>query len=181
MNIFQGLPNSLESLRLSGGWSRAFRLDRPSGPFPRLHTLAFRDVGWVTIENLQLFLFDTQSPIRKLYLDQCFNLSWHEFLSIIEQKGRNPELEKLEELGVAHWRDVDDMYASVLRKSFPSLRILDLSYTGVTGCTIREFTDVRTSESDKGAKLDRLIVRGCEGISSDAVAYGRENGLDVVI
>ncbi|KAJ5108681.1 hypothetical protein N7456_005356 [Penicillium angulare] len=179
-NLFTGLPKGLEYLRFSGGMARPLQLTPPTETLPRLHTIIFVDAGWVTFDILQQFLFDAQPPVRKLYLDQCFNVSWHEFLLIMEHKGRNPELDKLEELGVSHWRDVDDMYASVLRKSFPSLRVLDLSYTSITGCTIREFTDSRTSELDKGAKLDRIIVRGCESISLDAVAYGRQNGLEVI-
>ncbi|KAJ5730964.1 uncharacterized protein N7483_005472 [Penicillium malachiteum] len=95
-------------------------------------------------------------------------------------QGLNPELAKLEELGITHWRDLDDTYASALRQSFTHLKILDLSSTGITGCTIRELADSRASESDQGAKIDRLVVRGCEGVSSDAVAYGRAKGLDVV-
>ncbi|KAJ5734112.1 hypothetical protein N7493_002898 [Penicillium malachiteum] len=178
--LFSSLPENLEYLRFSGGNSRPIPIEDTEKKFPRLHTIILSDTSWVTQPALEVFLFDLQPPIRTLYLDKCFNLTWHGFISIIEQQGRNPELAKLEELGITHWRDLDDTYASALRQSFTRLKILDLSSTGITGCTIREFADSRASGSDKGAKIDRLVVRGCEGVSSDAVAYGRANGLDVV-
>ncbi|KAJ5707947.1 hypothetical protein N7488_007748 [Penicillium malachiteum] len=178
--LFSSLPENLEYLRFSGGNPRPRPIEPTEKKFSRLHTIIFSDAGWVTQPALELFLFDLQPPIRTLYLDKCFNLPWNGFVSIIERQGLNPELAKLEELGITHWRDLDDTYASALRQSFTHLKILDLSSTGITGCTIREFADSRASESDKGAKIDRLVVRGCEGVSSDAAEYGRAKGLDVV-
>ena len=167
-------------MRFSGGCSRVFPLPNTDLKCPSLHTLIFNDTAWMTKTNLEIFLFDLQPPIRKLYLNQCFNLAWHEFFAIIETRERNPELAKLEELGISHWRGVDDTYASGLRKLFPELKVLDLSFTDITGCTIREFADARSASSDTGAKVDRLFVRGCERVSSDAILYGKAMGLELV-
>lgn len=92
----------------------------------------------------------------------------------------NPELEKMTELSVTHMRGVDDVGSRRIFTLLLDLKVLNLSYTQITGVTIRLFADARTSDSREGAKLDRLIVRGCEGVSSDAIAYGRERGLDVI-
>ena len=77
-------------------------------------------------------------------------------------------------------RGVDDVGARRIFTLLLDLKVLNLSYTQITGVTIRLFADARTSESAEGARLDRLVVRGCEGVSSDAVAYGRERGLEVI-
>ncbi|KAJ5565333.1 hypothetical protein N7513_001575 [Penicillium frequentans] len=174
------LPNSLESLILSGGPSRPSPITRVPKTFPNLHTLIFSDTGWLSALSLWTLIIELQPPVRKLCLDQCFNLPWHALINIIDERARNPNLAKLEELTITHVRTIDDVYTNVLLDAFPNLTFLDLSYTGITGCTIRTIADLRTSDSAKGPKIDRLIVRGCEGISSDAVAYGREKGLDVL-
>jgi F-box/TPR repeat protein Pof3 len=140
----------------------------------------FSDTGWLNALSLQTLLIELQPPIRKLCLDQCFNLTWHALINIIDERARNPNLAKLEELTITYFRAIDDVYANVLLDAFPNLTFLDLSYTAITGCTIRTIAELRTSDSAKGPRIDRLIVRGCEGISSDAVAYGREKGLDVI-
>ena len=174
------LPTSIEYLRLQGGPARHTAIDPPEKTLPNLHTLIFSDTGWVTDEILTLFLLDFQPPIRVLHLDQCFNVSWYNFLLIMENEARNPELVKLTELSIAHMREANDNNARVLHKTFLDLKVLDMSYTGITGCTIRMFADARASGSAGVSRLDRLLVRGCEGVSSDAVAYGREKGLEIV-
>lgn len=174
------LPTSLETLILSGGPSRPSPITRVPKTFPNLHTLIFSDTGWLSALSLWTLIIELQPPVRKLCLDQCFNLPWHALINIIDERARNPNLARLEELTITHVRTIDDVYTNVLLDAFPNLTFLDLSYTGITGCTIRTIADLRKSDSAKGPKIDRLIVRGCEGISSDAVAYGREKGLDVL-
>lgn len=90
------------------------------------------------------------------------------------------ELRKLTELSISQMRDVDDNYARYLYQLLPELKVLNLSYTQITGVAIRAFADARVGISSKGPRLDRISVRGCEDVSSDAVTYGRQKGLEVI-
>ncbi|KAJ5580189.1 uncharacterized protein N7459_006174 [Penicillium hispanicum] len=181
-NFLQVLPTSLEYLRLQAGPSRPPEMmDLPENILPNLHTLIFNDSGWVTNDTLTAFLLAFKPPLRTLHLDQCFNISGLTLLSILEsQEAGFAELHKLTELSLSHMGDVTDNYARYLYKVLLELKVLNLSYTGITGVTIRMFADARAVDSRDGARLDRLFVRGCENVSSDAVAYGREKGLEVV-
>ncbi|KAJ5632150.1 hypothetical protein N7490_008489 [Penicillium lividum] len=174
------LPTSIESLTIAGGPSRPSIIRSVSKKFSNLHTLVFSDTGWLNGLNFQILVFELQLPIRKLYMDRCFNLTLTSLVHLVDAR-QNANLAGLEELGITHVQAVDDGYAILLLKSFHNLNLLDLSHTGITGCTIRRIADFRGSDSSEGPKIDRLIVRGCEGVSSDAVVYGREKGLDVVI
>lgn len=91
----------------------------------------------------------------------------------------NPELKELTELGVACMAGMDDLFAKRLSEMLPNLRILDLSQTRITGCTIRMFADARNDELAV-EKLDALIIKGCDDVSRDAIDYGRQMGLKIV-
>ena len=183
VNFFRALPPTLEYLRLHAGSSRPSPLDvRDSdSPLPNLQTLIISDSGWVTDDTLTTIFnqFDS-SPIRTLHLDQCFNLTGDAFLSLLMGR-RAVELRKMTDLSMSHMRSVNDRFAELLSKQLLELKVLNLSYTRITGVTIRMFADVLAADSCEGPRLDRLFVRGCEDVSSDAVAYGREKGLEVVV
>lgn len=176
------LPNTIEHLHLQGGSARRpTYLELREGMLPNLHTLIFIDTGFISPQTLPVFLNDAQAPVRTLYLNECFNLKIYDLFDMIQStEVPNPELEKMTELSVTHMRGVDDVAARRIFTLLLELKVLNLSYTQITGVTIRLFADARTSESREGARLDRLVVRGCEGVSSDAVAYGRERGLEVI-
>ena len=59
-----------------------------------------------------------------------------------------------------------------------NLKVIHLSYTAVTGRAIKMLADARFS-GDKTTHIDRIYVRGCESVSSDAVAYGRNRGVEI--
>ncbi|KAJ5175624.1 uncharacterized protein N7482_001501 [Penicillium canariense] len=176
------LPSSIEHIHVQGGSARRpTYLELREGTLPNLHTLIFIDTGFITNQTLPVFLNDAQAPIRTLFLNECFNLTIYDLVAMVEsQEVPNPELEKMAELSLTHMRGVDDAGARRLYTLFLDLKVLNLSYTQITGVTIRLFADARASDSRDGAKLDRLFVRGCESVSSDAVAYGRERGLEVI-
>jgi len=177
LDAFVKLPTSLEYLRIQGGPSRPMVVDVPKGRLPNLNTIIFHDVGFVTMEILETFILASHAPIQTLHLDRCFHISAYAFESIFAYLDMNPDL-KLSELSVSHMQHVDDTFVRVLFKRLPLLQVLNLSHTDITGVTIRMCADARGSPD--GVKLDRLFVRGCERVSSDAVAYGRERGLEVV-
>ncbi|KAJ5935742.1 hypothetical protein N7466_005289 [Penicillium verhagenii] len=176
--LFAYLPTSLESLTISGGVARPNIVTPVPKTFSNLHTLICSDTGWLSALNLRTMLFELQLPVRKLCLDRCFGLAWLDFTEIVAERANNTALVNLQEFSLTHTQSLDDTYANVLVHAFPNLTLLDLSYTSITGCTIRMIAESRVSGS---VKIDCLILRGCEGISSDAVLYGREQGLDVVV
>ncbi|KAI2792023.1 hypothetical protein POX_b02055 [Penicillium oxalicum] len=172
------LPRTIEYLHIQGGSARLPRhLDFPNEIFPKLHTLRFQDTGFITRETLPIFLQANLTSLRTLHLNQCFNMDIFDLLDMIRG---NPELQELTELSVTHMRDVDDNTARTICGTFSKLKVLDLSSTRITGVTIRRLADARLSESTERATLDRLITRNCEVVSSDAIAYGRERGLEVI-
>ncbi|KAF3384592.1 F-box/TPR repeat protein pof3 [Penicillium rolfsii] len=176
------LPNTIEHLHVQGGSSRGpAYLHVREETLPNLHTLIFIDTGFVTPRTLPVFLNNAQAPLRTLYLNECFHIKVYELIDIIQSaEVPNPALEKMTELSVTHMRGVDDAGARRIFTALLELKVLNLSYTLITGVTVRLFADALASDSHNGAKLDRLVIRGCEGVSSDAIAYGREKGLEVI-
>ena len=58
------------------------------------------------------------------------------------------------------------------------LKVVHLSYSAVTGRAIKMLADARFS-GDKMAHIDRIYVKGCENVSSDAIVYGRASGVEI--
>lgn len=154
-------------------------LNDPESRLPNLNTVIFKDAGFVTAQTLGILLHESHGPIQTVHIDQCFNVSASELKVVLAGQHLNPNF-KLSELSISHMRDVNDAFVRFLFETLPHLKVLNLSHTRITGVTIRMCADARTSTSD-GVKLDRVFVRGCEDVSSDAVAYGRERGLEVII
>lgn len=179
-DFFTILPVSLEYLCVQGGSSSIVRMDQSIPQLPRLNTVVFRDVGWVTQDTLPLIL-SARPPIRTLHLEQCFNFDALSLLLQAREFSVNSDIGKLTELSISHMRESNDAEIQAIAKLLLDLKVLNLSYTNITGCTVRMLADARNLDTAECAKLDRLIVRGCEGLSSDAVAYGREQGLEMVI
>jgi F-box/TPR repeat protein Pof3 len=177
-DTFVHLPTSLEYLRVVGGKSTPIVLDALESNLPNLNTVIFNDAGFVTGDILATLLLDTQAPIQTVHIDQCFNVSAADLKAILARKHHSSNFD-LSELSISHMRDVDDAFIRFLFGTAPDLKVLNLSHTRITGVTIRMCADAKASISD-GVKLDRLFVRGCEDVSSDAVAYGRERALEVI-
>ncbi|KAJ5225063.1 hypothetical protein N7468_006288 [Penicillium chermesinum] len=172
----RGLVPGRQALQLLPGKIESFRYEQQ---FPALHSLVINDAGWFTVGTLVHFLSTFKPTLRTLSLDACprfkpTDFHWDDFAG-------TPELQYLTDLSLASFRDIEDKYATKLFEFFSDLKSLNLSSTEITGLTIRKFADARNSDSHAVPKLDRLIVKNCERISSDAVLYGREKGLDVVI
>lgn len=179
-DFFAILPDSLEYLYVQGGSSARMRMDPAIHPLARLHTVILRDIGWATIDTLRLIL-SARAPIRTLHLDQCFNFDALDLLIAVQDFNADSDIGKLSELSISNMRGATDAEVQAIAKHLLDLKVLNLSYTDVTGCTIRTLADARNLDTGECARLDCLIVRGCEGVSSDAVAYGREQGLEVVV
>ncbi|KAJ5927528.1 Tetratricopeptide-like helical [Penicillium verrucosum] len=180
-NFYSILPTSLETLRLFSGSIRIGGNMTPGeNELPNLKTLIFNDTPWVNRATLSLFLLHSKAPLRTLHVNLCYNINSEDFINILnDPDGANPELKKLTDVGVACMLGMDDWSVRNLSAVLPNLKILDLSQTRITGCTIRMFADARNDESAV-EKLDGLIIKGCDGVSRDAVDYGRQMGLKIV-
>lgn len=147
---------------------------------PNLKTLIFNDTPWVNRSTLSLFLLHSKAPLRTLHVNLCHNINSEDFINILnDPDGANPELKELTDVGVACMAGMDDWGVGNLSAVLPNLKILDLSQTRITGCTIRMFADAWNDESAV-EKLDGLIIKGCDDVSRDAIDYGRQMGLKIV-
>jgi len=162
-----------------GGFGGNF-LTPGENELPNLSTLVFNDTPWVNLDTLSLFLLHSKAPLRTLHVNLCHNIRGQDFLKLLSDPDRaNPELEKITDLGVACMTDMDDINVGHLWATLPQLKVLDISQTKITGCTIRRFADTRNEDS-AAAKLDVLIIKGCDDISRDAIDYGRNMGLNIL-
>lgn len=173
--FYKQLPASLEFLRISGGSPARIDVGEEYTKLPHLHTLIFNDTPWVTPDTLPLFLVHSQAPIRTLHLNECFNL--HEFTTMIVMVDYTRDLKDLSITGLPGAKDDS---AQVLYQNLLDLKVLNLSQTQISGCTIRMFADALASQEPGVARLDRLVVKGCSDVSSDAVAYGQAKGLEMI-
>ncbi|KAJ5979908.1 hypothetical protein N7481_007206 [Penicillium waksmanii] len=180
-NFCSILPTSIEYLSLKGGSSRSTANFFDTQKLEKLSTLMLKDAGWVNVTTATFMICGTQAPLRVLHIDECFNLSDGCFMEVLRYASEhNPEVFNLTELSLVQMQGFDDSFMNRVCVQFPKLKVLNLSKTRITGCTIRDLADARSNESSELPSLDRLCVRGCESVSSDAVTYGRERGLDVI-
>ncbi|KAJ5496289.1 Tetratricopeptide-like helical [Penicillium fimorum] len=183
-NFYSILPTSLETLRLFSGSIDPPRLGNFMLPgdhgLPNLKTLVFHDTPWVNHSTLSVFLLHSKAPLRTLHVNFCHKIHTEEFIYLLlDPEGANPELRELTEVGVAGMTDLDDGNVGKLWAVLPNLRILDLSQTRITGCAIRMFADARNEELPV-VNLEGLVIKGCDGVSRDAIDYGRQMGLKIV-
>ncbi|KAJ5338993.1 Tetratricopeptide-like helical [Penicillium brevicompactum] len=187
-NLYSILPDTLHTLRfysgsiednVVGGFGGNFLIPG-ANRLPKLNTVVFNDTPWVNQETLSLFLMDSKAPIRNLQVSFCHNIKSKDFLELLgDTNGENPELANITELGVACMADMDDINVGHLWTILRKLKALDLSQTKITGCTIRMFADTR-KEDPTEAKMETLIIKGCDDVSRDAIDYGRSVGLKII-
>lgn len=179
-----GLPSSLEYLRIRGGTGLVGgSLVQREFPFvykepfelPNLHTLILTDVPWATGYTVRHFCTIAQAPLKVLHLDSCFRITGAQIAELV----RMDSLSDLQELNISHIAGTDDKSAAVIIGALPSLKVVHLSYTRISGCTIKAFADARSSD-DSVAKVDRIYAKFCDEVSSDAVAYGRSRGVEII-
>ncbi|KAL2830097.1 hypothetical protein BJY01DRAFT_261042 [Aspergillus pseudoustus] len=172
------LPSSLQFLRIQGGAAieaLPFALldDKPLH-LPNLETLVFSDVPWVTHVTLMAFMAQAKAPMRVLHVDSCLRITATTLVTLLREY-----VLQLETLNVAHLMGVDDTTIYFLIERLTALKVLNLSYTDITGVTLKMLVDAH--ETDAKAHVECVYVKGCEGISSDAIDYGRARGLAIVI
>ncbi|KAL2864918.1 Leucine Rich Repeat domain protein [Aspergillus lucknowensis] len=172
-----GLPASLQFLRIRGGAAIealpfTTQEQRPLH-LPNLETLIFSDVPWVTYVTLLAFIADSKSPLGVLHVDSCFRVTAATLVAILREHAS-----QLRTLNIAHIMGIDDTIVYVLIERLEALKVLNLSFTDITGVTIKMLVDARAAGNK--ANVECVYVKGCEGISSDAIEYGRSRGLTIV-
>ncbi|KAJ6071224.1 hypothetical protein N7499_009238 [Penicillium canescens] len=182
-DFYATLPKSLESLRCYAGSVDNFPpginiMNDAENELPNLTTLIFDDTPWVTLGNLTLFLWASKAPITTLHVNYCHNISADDLIKnfIDDPMQINPALSKMTNLGIAGIAGIDDTNVKHICTALPGLKILELSETKITGCTIRMLADSKNDDSAM-AKLDGVIIKRCDGVDSDAIDYGRSMGL----
>jgi F-box/TPR repeat protein Pof3 len=145
---------------------------------PCLTDLIFDNTPWVNLNNLALLLWNTKAPIQTLHLNYCHNVTGEDLINnfIEDPMDINPALRKMTNLGVAGIAGIDDTTVTQICTALPDLKILDLSETRITGCTIRMVAEAKNDDSAM-AKLDGLVIKRCDGVDPDAIEYGRSMGL----
>lgn len=169
------LPPTIEHVRVHGGAGLGqppFAFNRP---LPNLQTLILEDTPWVTLGKIGLFLEQAKAPLRVLHLDSCVNIWGSDLTSLRMYDNFNA----LTELSIYGMRSVNDEVTVTLTSKMSDLKVLNLSCTHITGCTIKMFADLRASNEDGKPRIDRLYVKGCDEVSSDAVVYGRAKGIEI--
>ncbi|EAW10918.1 Leucine Rich Repeat domain protein [Aspergillus clavatus NRRL 1] len=179
-----GLPSDLEYLRIRGGTGLVggalvhrefpFAYEEPF-ELSSLHTLILSDVPWATSYTVQHFCTVAKAPLKTLHLDSCFRINGAQIADLV----RMDSMKELQEFNVAHIAGIDDKVAVVMVQELVSLKALDLSYTRISGCTIKAFADARASDG-KVAKVERIFAKCCDEVSSDAIAYGRARGIEII-
>ncbi|CAG8309366.1 unnamed protein product [Penicillium salamii] len=187
-NFYSILPSTLRTLRFYsgsienpavGGFGGNF-LTPAENKLPKMSTLVFNDTPWVNIDTLSLFLLHSKASLRTLQVSFCHNINARDFLNLLYDPQRmNPELANITELGVACMADIDDISVGHLWATLPKLKVLDLSQTKITGCTIRMFADAQ-GDDQTTIKLESLIIKGCDDVSRDAIDYGRSMGINII-
>lgn len=181
-DFLEVLPRSIEHLHIRESLSFFNRAAFPEVEFPNLHTLILDDCRWSSEARLSGLLVTAKAPIKTLCLSRCPQTLSVNLASVLAdaREGQSPIIESLSELALTHWRGIDDEVICGIVAVLPALKALNVSQTSITGVTIRVLADQREEEGSGRAKLDSLVVQGCEGISSDAIEYGRRKGLKVV-
>lgn len=173
-NENQDFPPNLEYLRFHTGVTNWDFLMPDLNLLKNLKTLIFSDVNWLRPSSLQTILSNTSSELSILSLDSCVNMG----LGLRDCTERGC-FDHLTELSLSRLSKVDDDLLRTLLDRVDQMKTLHLSYTAVTGRTVKILADARASEKDGSLKIERIFLKGCESVSSDAVAYGRAKGLEV--
>lgn len=169
-------PPNLEYLRFhAGGANWNFISPNPGPLLPRLKSLVFSDINWVCDLSLLWYLDNTSSAaLDTLWLDSCLNIG-----SCLREIAERGYFSHLTELSVSRIPVVDDALVQVLLAYMSRVKVLHLSYTGITGRAVKMLADARVSGEDKAGKVERVFLRGCEDVSFDAVVYGRARGVEI--
>lgn len=177
LNRLDSLPPSIEYLRIRA--ANPFRMpsaDSGHVQLPRLATLILSDLPWASLSTLEVLLESSKVPLRVLHVDCCFRLTGSVLAGFVANSNK---LDSLEEFNVSNCPEIDDKTVNVFITRMTKLKVLNISCTKITGCTVKDLADFRSSADSNTIKISRVYAKDCEELSSDAVAYGRARGIEI--
>lgn len=166
------LPATLQSLRLaatgiaSTSWPAP--LPPPTFPMSELEELNL-EIGHMGLRGALRFLDHTTDGIRHLRKLAVRGAEFHSmhFDGLLA----HPHLANLQHLHLPGLIDCRDEDAVKIINAMPRLLSLDLSETKITGVSVRH--------AIKQQNLQHLAVNNCSEIGIDAIAWAREQGVEV--
>jgi F-box/TPR repeat protein Pof3 len=95
---------------------------------------------------------------------------------------------ELRELGLAYVDGFADPHVFTILSNMPELRVLHIPCSDVTDCAIKAIAEARLAslknlgsfQQQRMPNIEQVDIRGCENLSSDAVDYGRTQGIEII-
>jgi F-box/TPR repeat protein Pof3 len=150
----------------------------------RLKTLILDSLEWLNGALLTSLLSDTDSTLETFELKHCFQISPG---LLAEQVRTLKSLTSLHTCVLEGMYGLDDRGLGEIIWNMPSLKILSVPDTSVTGVLIkrvvslREVKETQKDSSKEGTpRIEVLNLKGCSEVSIDAVEYGRHKGLRIL-
>lgn len=137
---------------------------------PSVSTIILSNVPRADVFIKRLYCTETEIAARVIHLDDCLDVSGPSMQRLAEQSDK---LNPVTDLSLSNASDVNDSNVSIITAKMADLMSVNLSHTEISGCTIKHL-------ADSGRKIARICVKGCENVSSDAVAYGRAKGIEII-
>lgn len=169
LSWFPPLPQAIHTLNIRGRHYCGLddilnhaKLDKLS----RLVMGTFRPRNDLSVQALYALLEPNKGNLTSLDMTSCTELSSEE----MRRLASSGYFSKLEELHIPRTQ-VDDDLAKVLAANLSYLRVLNLSYTRVTGVGVKALVE------KPGTKLQRLYLQHCVSVGMDAVEYARSCGV----
>ena len=163
------LPISLRSLDLTNCHKMDFSCMKSqqsiwAGNLTNLCSLSISRVLGFDFIDLDTLLIPSKGKLKRLAVGDMYD---HRF-NLVEN-----HLQELHQLNLSKL-DISDETAELIAERSPRLKILDLSYTAISGVGVKALV------LKDGDKLEKLNLQHCISVSSDAVDYARANGVDVI-
>jgi F-box/TPR repeat protein Pof3 len=178
------LPPSLEYIRLD----RCLTQPDPWHPLklPNLHSIVLEDSPWVAEFTLGTLLDASRGALRYLHIG-----SFYESDILIELVLKalidTTASKELRELSLAYVDGFADPHVSTILNNMPKLRVLRIPYSDVTDCAIKAIAEARLASlknlgsfQQRMPNIEQVDIRGCKNLSSDAVDYGRTQGIEII-
>ena len=177
------LPPNLEYIRLDRCLTQPDQW--PPLKLPNLHSIILEDSPWVAEFTLRTLLDASGRALRYLHIGGCCDILIDMVLEALIQTTASKELR---ELGLAYVDGFADPHVFTILSNMPELRVLHIPCSDVTDCAIKAIAEARLAslknlgsfQQQRMPNIEQVDIRGCENLSSDAVDYGRTQGIEII-
>lgn len=164
---FPLLPISVETLDFSSCLYDPSYLFH-ANDLPALTGLSIADHYHISARSVLSLLKSSKGTLKTLNVKGCHNLFSIDYFTLIQEGYLN----MVTQLGLGSYEVGDEIIES-LATNLPHLKILDLDSTKVTGIGVKALA------LKESCMLERLILKNCEHVSTDATEYARSRGIIV--